>query len=213
MPPINQQGSRAGLITSLVVFAILFIVSSIFAFQYYGQLQKSMVDADAYKKRYNGIVVDTAIGSGPVEALRTSAREKPNKYNVTDNDTAMAVSLAQTAALANVIRGNAAASDSPAGPAIDEAARTVSDCQSQLKNAGITQTLPPGLDEGLKTLTTALIAANAQVASLKNDAKVAEGRRQRRQGRIGKSTRRQGCGFQEKGRRGCSRPWPPKTRK
>jgi hypothetical protein len=174
MPPINQQGSRAGLITALVVFAILFITSSIFAFQYYGQLQKTIVDADSYKKRYNGIVLDNALASAPIEALRTAAKEKPNKFNVTDNDTAMQVSLNQTSTLASIIRGNAAGTDNPAGPAVDEATKTISDCQAQLKTAGLPQTLSSGLDEDVKELTAALISANSRILSLQGDIKAAD---------------------------------------
>ena len=65
MPPINQQGSRAGLITALVAFVILFVVSLVFAFNFYGQLKQQTINFDAYKKQYTGYLSDAAISTGP----------------------------------------------------------------------------------------------------------------------------------------------------
>ena len=78
MPPINQQGSRSGLISALVAFVILFVVSTVFAFNYYGKFQQQAVNSDAYKKQYNGFLSDAAIGSPQVQALvAAKARCRP----------------------------------------------------------------------------------------------------------------------------------------
>ena len=44
MPPINQQGSRAGLVTGLVIFTILFVTAAIFAIYFNVQLRATDLD-------------------------------------------------------------------------------------------------------------------------------------------------------------------------
>ncbi len=52
MPPINQQGSRGGLITALVVFVILFVISAVFAFQFYGKYKDRDQSYLDFQKQY-----------------------------------------------------------------------------------------------------------------------------------------------------------------
>src|SRR4051812_20443406 len=69
MPPISTQGSRAGLVSGLVVFTILFVTSTIFAIYFNVQFQKTMKDFNDYKKQYNGVVADTAFTTPQFSAL------------------------------------------------------------------------------------------------------------------------------------------------
>src|SRR5271154_6704610 len=105
MPPINQQGSRAGLITTLVVFAILFITSSVFAFQFYGKWQQSKADYAQYQKNYTEIVPVPEIPSEQVQALK-AAKESPTKFNINPTDALIDVAMRQRDGLAFLIRGS-----------------------------------------------------------------------------------------------------------
>jgi hypothetical protein len=51
-PPIAQQGSRSGLITGLVVFVILWLVTTIFYFQERGQHQKDISERNQMEDMY-----------------------------------------------------------------------------------------------------------------------------------------------------------------
>jgi len=50
MPPVAQPGSRAGLITTLVIFVILFLVAAIFAVSYRLDLEKAQTGEESYRK-------------------------------------------------------------------------------------------------------------------------------------------------------------------
>ena len=171
MPPINQQGSRAGLITTLVVFAILFITSSVFAFQFYGDWQRAKADYAQYQKNYTEIVPLGEIPSAQGVALKT-ARETPAKFNINSNDALLDVAMHQRDGLAAIIRGSSTG-DNIANTAADESAETLKKNNDALKAAGVADvTLPnAGLDSAINKLTQSLIGYHATVAQLTSQLK------------------------------------------
>lgn len=167
MPPINQQGSRAGLITTLVVFAILFIVSSVFAFQFYGKYQQKMADFEAYKKNYNEILPLGVLNSPTVEALKNAQGEQQPKFGITRTDSLIDVATKQRDGLSLLIRGVASTPDTPAALASEDAANKLKEDQSNLKTAGLPLTLPTtGLISTIDQLTKALIDEHGTTGSL-----------------------------------------------
>ncbi len=172
MPPINQQGSRAGLITTLVVFAVLFITSSIFAFHFYGQAQLTQANYDAYKKQYGDIIPQPMLSSPNVEALRNAKDAgkggNPASFNITPTDSLMDVAMKQRDGLATVIHGSAPSADNPAGPVLEESTKALADRAKDLKDAGVSVNLPTtGLVPALNSLTLATIANQKLNANLK----------------------------------------------
>ena len=166
MPPINQQGSRAGLVTALVVFVILFVVSAVFAFNYYGQLKQATVNLQAQRTLYNGYVNDATFQSQPVQALVAAKAEQPPHFNIVNSpaETAIDVSMKQTAGLATLVSG---AADQPPATVADAAASAMKRDQGNLKTAGVNVDLAGGgLVGAVDRLTAATIAAQGQVASL-----------------------------------------------
>ncbi len=167
MPPINQQGSRAGLITTLVVFAILFITSSIFAFQFYGKYQNSEANYAQYQKRYTGVLPEGLLQSAPVLALQAARDDRKNNPTVMPTDSLVEVAMHQRDAVAGLVRGSAPATDNPAMPAFEESEATIKDSNAKLKAAGIALTLPAtGLDYSITQLTSTAVAQQQQIASV-----------------------------------------------
>jgi predicted nucleic acid-binding Zn-ribbon protein len=167
MPPINQQGSRAGLITTLVVFAILFIVSSVFAFQFYGKWQLEHANYEQYKKNYAEIVPLQVLNSGTIEALKNARTEQPSKYGIVSTDPLLDVQTKQLRELALIIRGVADTSDNPTTPAVEEANKAIADATARLKAANVNLPLPTsGLDRAIDSLTTEVVADAGMIGSL-----------------------------------------------
>jgi hypothetical protein len=172
MPPINQQSSRGGLITALVVFTILFIVSTVFAFQFYGRWQQSDANYLNYKKTYNAVLSDSAISSQPVQAL-LAAKANP-RSGISPSDTVVDILLKQNAALAGAI---GAGPDLKASEVVDGVDSTIKDNQKKLETAGVKVTLPnSGLESVVAALTDAAISREKTVVSLTSDLNEAHAR-------------------------------------
>jgi hypothetical protein len=82
-PPIpSQQGSRGGLITAVVVFVILWLVSTVFYFQERGLRQQAENNGTAIEARFAGI----APADVTAPPSRPPGRGRGDKYGV---DTAL----------------------------------------------------------------------------------------------------------------------------
>ena len=159
MPPINQQGSRAGLITALVAFVILFVVSLVFAFNFYGQLKQQTINFDAYKKQYSGYLSDVAITSAPVQALVAAKQEQPPHFGITAGETAVDVAVKQTAGLSTLITG---APDQTPSAAADAAGAELRKDQQSLKQSGVDSDLTGGGLNGAINRLTGLVVSGRQ---------------------------------------------------
>jgi len=148
MPPINTQGSRASLVSAVVVFVILFVASAIFAIYFNVQLRATEKDYSDYKKNYNGVVADTAFTTPEFTALQ-SLKGDPNS-GYTNNDSIMDIALRQRDALALAITGGAV--DPAAVDAVDKSASdALTAAAAKVKAASLT--LPAkGLISAINTL-------------------------------------------------------------
>src|SRR5436190_24338973 len=77
-PPLNPQGSRAGLITAVVVLSILFVTSAIFAFYFSADATKSAKSVDEKNKIINQYASDEARAEAPIAALGEAAKDPGN---------------------------------------------------------------------------------------------------------------------------------------
>jgi len=72
---VSQPGSRAGLITTLVIFVVLFFVAAIFAAVKYSESERRRVEFEQMQRQYNTVISrgDAATVSGTIETLRSQA--------------------------------------------------------------------------------------------------------------------------------------------
>ena len=173
MPPINQQGSRTPLVTALVVFTILFVVSTVFAINYYGKWQQAVVDREQSQKLYNGFLTDAAIGTPDVQALVAAKTESPSPFGLTASESAMDVALRQRNVLAGVITGST--SDQTPTATYNAAQAALRDASTKLKGAKLPLDLTGGgLDVAVTRLADALVKGQQLQAELKGQATAAE---------------------------------------
>src|SRR4051794_2233387 len=103
-PPLNPQGSRAGLITAVVVLSILFVTSAIFAFYYSAESSKSQQNVVELNKKLNQYANADAQADPTVAAL-IDAKSDPQFAG--QNVSAIQVALARLKALSTAIAGTA----------------------------------------------------------------------------------------------------------
>lgn len=102
MPPINTQGSRSGLITAVVIFAVLFVTAVIFAIYFDVQLKASSADFTNYKKQYNGVVSESDLTTPQFAELQTLKNSSDKSMNAVD---VFDLAVKQRNALAAAITG------------------------------------------------------------------------------------------------------------
>ncbi|HWE01799.1 MAG TPA: hypothetical protein VG326_05265 [Tepidisphaeraceae bacterium] len=163
MAPIAPipQNSRAGLITSVVVFVVLFVTATICAIYYGTQWQAEIVKS----KEAMSALADTAtpkdVALPEVQAISQDARKR--------GMTGIQVALEQRSAEAKIITGNPA--EAVADITADTRA-TVDAVKSQLAAAKVPATVgEDNLLASLKTLATQIVTLNSAVAA--EQAKVA----------------------------------------
>ena len=130
MPPVNQQSSRAGLITSLVIFVILFMVSVIFAITVDSNLTKLKGENSKLKSLYekvansNQLAADSDVGT--IDAVK-------EKLALDSGATTVEVALAEIRKLTGILTGT------PSTSYVDADAKTsevVNTALQVLKNPG-----------------------------------------------------------------------------
>lgn len=78
-PPMSPQGSRAGLITAVVVLSILFVTSAIFAFYYNAEFRGKERDSDTLTKT-NQLLASNDVQASPDYAALTELRTSDPKF-------------------------------------------------------------------------------------------------------------------------------------
>ncbi|HEV7302327.1 MAG TPA: hypothetical protein VGN72_23515 [Tepidisphaeraceae bacterium] len=168
MPPISPQGSRGGLITAVVIFAILFVTSTIFAFIYSARATRSEEDLRSFRLRYNGIVAESNLQGPEIEALKAAKDAPASGFG--PNDTALTVALGQTRQVATLLSGKP---DVTAATAT--ARQALNSAKDKLKGVqGVT--IGNDLASAVSTLADAIVAREGQIAQLttQRDATAAE---------------------------------------
>ncbi len=162
MPPINQQGSRAGLVTALVVFVILFVISSVFAFQFYGKYKDKDLSFTDLQKKYNDyVVLPGPTPTGPLGDLLTAKQESVGKLDIASSDTVMDVAIKEIAALQKTITNSSTVKPVDL---VAHANNALKDAQNILTKGGVTAVTIPntGLEAAVATLAKALVDKQAQ---------------------------------------------------
>jgi hypothetical protein len=152
MPPVTQQGSRAGLITAVVIFTILFVISTIFAIYFGVELSSARDDIEAMEAQYRDVVARAALTAPEVRQL-TELRTDPES-GFTREMTALDIAMAQRNRLARVITG----ANTSAAEARQVAERAMTDASNRVREAQVT--LPAGgenLAGAVQTLSNAVV--------------------------------------------------------
>jgi hypothetical protein len=165
MPPIaSPQGSRAGLITAVVVFVILFVTSTIFAIYYNTQWQAAIIKDEQDLKKLAPAVTPADMTSLDVAALvARTAKRAPL--------TGIQIALADRAAEAKLITGNPA---TPLDNISADVAKTLADAGEQLKAANVPVTLSnDNLLNSIRTLASQAANQTQDIAKVQADLKTA----------------------------------------
>lgn len=157
MPPISPQGSRTGLVTTLVVFVILFVTTTIL-WIYESAERRNRDDRIAeYEKRLRDVVDEATIGGADVQALIQS-RDNPAYGGMS----AMQIALAQRSDLSKAIAGTAA-SPAQVQQRINQAMARATASDVAAANAQVTKT------SSLTDTITRLADRLAQLNQERND--------------------------------------------
>lgn len=158
-PPIpTQQGSRAGLIASLVIFIILWLVSTVFYFQERGKRDIAEAAEKAEKLKYVGMLpLDLA------DPNLVSARDEAKESTLADN--AFELERKKKEALSRVITGQAGISADEARKfgegAINKSQTIVRSANLQPADFGVNATQTDSLAVVLEKFADALVKENA----------------------------------------------------
>jgi hypothetical protein len=99
---MNPQGSRAGLITAVVVLSILFVTSAIFAFYYSAEANKATANVKSVTDKMNQYANADAVADPGVQAL-LEAKNDP----AFQGQSAIQVAMTRAKNLANAVAGTA----------------------------------------------------------------------------------------------------------
>ena len=157
-PPMSPQGSRAGLITAVVVLSILFVTSAIFAFYYNAEFNKADRDAKSLRETNTSFASNDFQqdpGFQDVMALRTS---DPRYQGKSAAEVLMMQRDAANRALAGVI--NPTQAETKYKQALGYATA------KEVADAGVTVTANASLANATIDTTKGLLAQATQVASL-----------------------------------------------
>lgn len=164
-PPLNPAGSRGGLITAVVIFAILFVTATIFAIYYGTQAARTERDLEEVRQTIVPDIVRDTNRSSPLLAPLNEARRESTIPGIQANTPLLEVAIAQRDQLARTIAG-------PQADAASAEARATSALQSV---ASQTQLNLPSTSDNLVGAVTALgnavTSARSQAAKIEQQLK------------------------------------------
>lgn len=185
MPPVTQQSSRAGLITAVVIFTILFVTATIFAIYFNAEMRNTQVLNTDMEKKYQDIVSVSGLTSEEVTNLKALRDDANNAFSLQHSMKVLDAAFKQRNDLVKLITGKEATAGDAAGEAYRQAVATLAEVA---KKAG--GTVPAdnllgalnGVAANLDSARTAIItltrqaddsAKQAKDAIAKSDAEVA----------------------------------------
>lgn len=170
MPPTPQQGSKTALVTTIVIFAILFVSTTILYFSENAKRQKAQQEVRDLTLKYEPVANDADL-TGAYESLRAAATDPTSPYH---NQTALSIAVAQRDALAKTITGTVTA---PSAAQQQAQAALKAASAKPVTEAGATLPQNAALTDAVRMLTESIIrlqdektALNAQVAAAKEEA-------------------------------------------
>jgi hypothetical protein len=160
MAAFSPQGSRAGLITALVVFVIGFVTATIYAIYYDAQWEKAKTDAAQEHATRVQYVGDADLTNAEIQKYVTSAKKPQAAINV---------AISERELLAKDIVGTPKTAAATADTAAAAALKYATDQLAAAKVQGVT--VSADLADTIRTLTTSIITLDAERIKAEGDAK------------------------------------------
>lgn len=120
--PVTQQGSRAGLITTVVILSIVSVLAIILAFWFSAEKRKVDAQLDSITRKYKDVIPESALSGSELGALRDYAKE-----NSLGDLKPWDILVQQRNALVRVVDGKDAAETNTMPMASKEAAAALAD--------------------------------------------------------------------------------------
>src|SRR4051794_27419490 len=79
MAAVSQTGSRAGLISALVIFVVLFLVATVLFFTTNADLQASRKTNTEMNAKYKAVIKDTELTDPDFDAIKTMQTDPANR--------------------------------------------------------------------------------------------------------------------------------------
>jgi predicted nucleic acid-binding Zn-ribbon protein len=163
MPPVSSPGSRTALVTWSVVFAILFVVSAIFAIYFYADGNKAVQRAEQLQRQYAELASQADLQSDLATQLREVKQNPPEGSNINPQMTLLQIAAAQRDDLAHMIAGPAVKSP---GAAEDRAKAALAAASNAGKAAKVTVPATDNLANALSTMASTVTARTKQIDDL-----------------------------------------------
>ncbi len=157
-----NQGSRAGLITSVVILAIVSVVAIIFAFWYGAEKRKVDEQLADLRKRYGDVISDAALLGPDVEELKTVRSDPASGF--TPQTKLWDVLVGQRNQLVKVVTGREAGGDNTASAAIKSAGTALSAAAETVEIANLT--LPSTNDDMIGAINVLADKVRAQAGTI-----------------------------------------------
>ena len=165
MPPVGgPQGSRTALITWSVVFAFLFVLSSVFAIYFYADSTKARQSEEQTKKQYTEMAAPGELQGDAVTRLREVKQNPREGSAVTPAMPLFTVAVTEGQELSQLIGGPSASNPKAA---MDRAADALKKAQQAGKEANITVPATDNLANALSTLANGVSTRQKEVNDLK----------------------------------------------
>lgn len=157
-----NQGSRAGLITTVVILSIASVVAIIFAFWYAAERNKLDQNYNDLKKRYQDVIADSALNGPEVQDLKTLRSAAESGF--TPQTKLWDIAIAQRNQLVKLVTGADASQENTAGAAVTKATATLQGATDTVKSANTS--LPSTSDNLLGAVNVLADKVKAQAGTI-----------------------------------------------
>lgn len=163
-PPVTPQGSRTGLITWFVVFAVAFVVMAVLYINENAQYRRAQRDLEQSRQQMSAVASADVASNAPTILSSKDEKAWASDPNVSGASSALGVAIAQRDRLAQIVAGTNSASQ-----AVDQATRLLADLSKPAATANGPATQPT-LNLGANaSLAQALRLLNDRVQALQQD--------------------------------------------
>lgn len=159
--PVTQQGSRAGLITTIVILAIASVLAIIMAFYFSAEKRKVETTNVSLQAKYREYISENSLSGGELPLLKEYAKNN----GLTDQPKGWDILLAQRAQLIKTINGKEASDANTIATATQNATDALGDAAKKLKDANVTLPSPSeNLTGAVALLADKIVAQQAAIA-------------------------------------------------
>src|SRR5882724_5059142 len=158
MAAVSQSGSRAGLISALVIFVVLFLVATVLFFTANADLQAARKTNTELGAKYKNVIKETEMADPDFDAIKTLQTDSANRGR-----SMFDIMKSQREDMAKAISGQA---NTAPTKAIELAASTLQSANKTLEPAGAA--VPAGsLNNAVMVLAASIMQRQGQADELK----------------------------------------------